>query len=209
MRCKLILLLLLGSVAFAGAVQAQGEATFKVGLSSVTMQDAQYTHQDMATSTSVSTKGNVVGTELFVEYLASEFFGFEMAYITSPLERNYDLGTFADNVLETATYYTYGVNLYMSPAFRRGFNTWVGVATGTLTVKHEFELGGVVAQTTTNEINLDVVKAGFDWTTDFAGFRLRYQNQVAKTGSTTKIVGIKQTLDYSGSGIAMSVFLRF
>ena len=213
MRYKLIILLVSGLLAFAASAFAQGEPNLKIGLNSVSMQDMGYTH-DTGTER-ISTTGTMVGTELFLEYLVSEYFGFELDYTTSPLERNYDLeikqtNTFiSDNVTETATYYTYGFNLYLDKAFAKGLNTWVGVATGAMTVVQEFEGGSLGDKSATHKLNLDVVRAGVDWSTEVAGFRARAHYQVAKNTTTKAIEGVKQTMDYSGPGFSVGVFAKF
>ena len=197
------------TLAIAGSIPAQA-AGFKIGLDQVQLSGATYTHDTAGTK--VTDSKDMVGTQLALEILPGEFFGFEIDTTVNPLERNYQLGAngaTANNVNESASYTLYGVNLYFNRDERRGFHPSLGVATGQVSVAQKFEGGAVGTVSTHSTVDVNVLKAGFDWMTSFAGLRLQYQLWTGAKSNTTQITGVRQTNDYSGSAIVLGVFAAF
>ena len=195
----------------ACAVPTLGHAAgFKIGLDQVQLSGATYTHDTAGTK--LTDSKTMVGTQLAVEFLPGEFFGFEIDTAISPLERNYQLGAngaTSNNVSESAGYTLYGVNLYFNRDERRGFHPMLGVATGQISVAQKFEGGTVGTASTHSTVDVNVVKAGFDWMTTYAGLRVQYQLWTGAKGNTTQITGVRQTNDFTGSALLLGVFAAF
>ena len=184
-------------------------ANVKIGLDEVTLGGAKYTHDN---GTKYTNSKDLVGTELAVEYLPTEFFGIEVDYGLTPLSRTYQLGTngsVSKNVTESAAFVLYGVNLYFGRDDRRGFHPELGVSTGSATVSQKFEGGTLGTQSTNNTVNLNVLKAGLDWMTSYAGVRLQYQLWTGEKSNSTLLTGVRQTVSYTGSAVVIGVFANF
>ncbi len=189
-----------------------GEPSIKIGLDRLVLSGASYTHQDLLTTTKESNTNSVSGAELFVEWLASDHFGLEIASTVAPLQRSYQLGSgtpVSDNVNESATFTTIGANLYFTRAKRKGFQYLVGVATGTMQVKHEFEGGTLGKVSSTNSFPINTVKLGVEWVTEMAGVRLQYVATSGSTSNTTQLTNVKQTVNYTGGMAVLGVYAFF
>jgi hypothetical protein len=202
-------LLAVGSPAQA----AGGEPNIKIGLDRLSMTGATYTHETLAAASQEKNKDALSGADLFIEWIASDHFGLEVAGTIAPLERSYKLGSGAtpvsDNVNESASYTTVGVNLYFTRATRKGFQYSIGVATGTVQVKHEFEGGTLGKASSSSAFAITAVKMGVEWVTELAGVRLQYQSTSGAASNTTELTGVKQTVDYSGGILALGVYAFF
>jgi len=197
-------------VAVGCTLPTLSHAGLRIGLDEVQLSGATYTHDTAGTK--VTNAAPLVGTQLDLEFQPSEFFGFEIDYALSPLERSYQLGAngaTANNVTESTGYTLYGVNLYFNREDRRGFHPVLGVATGQLSVSQKFEGGTVGTQSTHSTVDINVVKAGFDWMTTMAGIRLQYQMWTGEKSNTTQIVGVRQTNSYTSSALVLGVFAAF
>lgn len=202
---KLAVLAALGCLA-----PALAHAEIKLGLDAVQVADARYTHDTAGIKD--EEHGFMVGSQVTLEYLPTEQFGLELAYSLTPLERSYQLGiagATSNNVTEQASYTTIGANMYMFSKKRAGVHPLIGVATGSLTVSQKFEGGTVGSLSTTNTVNINMVKVGLEWVINNAGFRLLYQQWAGAADNTTKIPGVRQTNSYDGSAISLGVFSFF
>jgi hypothetical protein len=189
---------------------ALAHADIKLGLDAVQMAGAKYTHD--AAGIKDEDRSFMVGSQVSLELLPTEQFGLEVSYSLSPLERSYQLGiagATSNNVTEQASYTTIGANMYLFYKKRDGFHPVIGVATGTLTVAQKFEGGTLGNISTTNTVNINIIKLGLEWVINSAGFRLQYQQWAGETNNTTKIAGVRQTNSYDGSAISLGVFSYF
>ncbi|HUJ76051.1 MAG TPA: hypothetical protein VL359_14400 [bacterium] len=185
-------------------------ADVKVSMDYVQLGSPTYTHDDGTTKLTNST--SMVGTQASLEFLPSQRFGLEVAYALTPLERNYQLGpagATSNNVTESASYTTFGANLYLFGDDRLGLHPEVGVATGSLAVSQKFSGGTLGTTSTNNTVNVNIVKAGLDYMTQVAGFRLQVQYWQGSTSNSTAITGIRQTVDYSSTAVSLGVFAYF
>lgn len=185
-------------------------ADFKVGLDEVDLSGAKYTHDANGTKTTVST--DMVGTQLALEWLPTDFVGFEIDYSAAPLQRNYELGSsgaISNNVTETASFTTFGANFYPFREEKRGIHPLIGVAAGTIDVSQKFEGGTLGNVSTTNSVTINQLKLGLEWVGNRAGVRLQYGIWSGSTSNTTKLTGVRQTNDYSGSAVSLGVFALF
>lgn len=202
---KLAVLAALGCLA-----PALAHAEIKLGVDAVDLTAATYTHDTAGIKD--SDRGNMVGAQLTLEYLPIERFGLEVAYSLSPLQRSYQLGNggaTANNVTEQASYTTIGANMYPFYRRREGLHPLIGVATGQLNVTQKFQGGTVGNVSTSNTVNITIVKLGLEWVIERAGFRLQYQQWSGETTNTTKIVGVRQTNSYDGAAVSLGVFSLF
>lgn len=202
---KLAVLAALGCLA-----PALAHAELKLGLDAVQVADARYTHDTAGIKD--EEHGFMVGSQVSLEYLHTEQFGIELAYSLTPLERSYQLGiggATSNNVTEQASYTTIGANMYMFSKKRETLHPVIGVATGILTVTQKFEGGAVGNLSTTNSVNINMIKLGLEWVIANAGFRLQYQLWAGAANNTTKIPGVRQTNSYDGSAVSLGVFTFF
>jgi hypothetical protein len=203
-------LVALAAIAAAGLLAPSlTRANVKIGLDEVTLGGAKYTHDN---GTKYTSSKDLVGTQLAVEYLPTEFFGIEVDYGLTPLTRTYQLGpngSVSNNVTENAAFFLYGVNLYFGRDDRRGFHPELGVSTGSATVSQKFEGGTLGAKSTNNTVSLNVLKAGVDWMTSYAGVRLQYQVWTGEKSNSTLLAGVRQTVSYTGSAAVIGVFANF
>jgi hypothetical protein len=202
---KLALLAALGCLA-----PALAHAELRLGLDGVQVADARYVHDTAGVRD--EQRGFMVGSQVSLEYLPTEQFGLEVAYSLSPLERGYQLGiagATSNNVTEQASYTTLGANMYLFYKKRDGLHPVIGVATGALSVTQKFEGGTVGSLSTTNTVNINLVKLGLEWVINNAGFRVQYQQWAGQTNNTTKIPGVRQTNSYDGSALSLGVFAFF
>ncbi|MDH5752673.1 MAG: hypothetical protein OEZ59_09690 [Deltaproteobacteria bacterium] len=213
MSFKKLLTVLICLAALSGTAQAQDAyPTIKFGLNFSSMSNTTYLHEH--TSGNIKISEPMVGTELMFEYLVFEHVGFDIDYTISPYERNYALevgGTnVATNAKESASYFAYGVNLYFDKAYRKGLTFWTGVSTGVLNVSHEFEGGELDGKNSSDSMNLQIYRLGFDWVTTLAGMRFRYQYQVGEATNTKGLVNLeRQQMDYTGSTYSVGVYMFF
>jgi hypothetical protein len=192
------------------ATPGLSRAELKIGLDEVQLTGAKYTHDNAGTKSSDA--ATMVGTNFNLEWLPTGYFGLEVDYSLSPLERTYQLGTngaVSNNVTEAASLLTYGFNLYFGRDERRGWHPVVGVATGTAAVTQKFEAGTLGAQSTHASVDLNILKLGVDWVLSYAGLRLQYQMWTGSKSNSTQLTGIRQTNDYTGSAIDIGVFADF
>jgi len=183
---------------------------FKVGADQVQLSGATYTHDNGTTK--LTNSGSMSATQFTLEFLPTQNFGLEFAYALSPLERSYQLGAqgaTSQNVTEQASYSTIGANMYLFREEREGLHPVVGVATGMVSVSQKFEGGTLGTVSTSDTVNINLAKAGLEWTVNKAGFRLQYQLWSGQATNATKIPGIRQTNDYTGSAISLGVFSYF
>ena len=186
--------------------------TIKLGLAWAAISGTDYTHTESGIG-QVTVNESMVGTNFMFEYVMFENFGLEVDYTLSPFERNFGLSvagtTIADNVKESAKFWSYGANLYFNKANRKGLNYWVGVSTGVMTVTHEFFGGTRDGKSTTQTLNLQMFRIGMDWVTALAGLRLSYQGQVGEGTNTKGITGVTQKSDYRGDMASIGVYAFF
>src|SRR5690349_13231266 len=152
-----------------------GDPNFKIGLDRLSLSGATYTHETIATSAKETNSDTLTGADAFIEWIASEHFGLEYTTTITPLQRSYKLGTVSDNVNESTSLSLLSVNLYFTKAQRKGFQYAVGVATGTASVKQDFEGGTLGKKSTSASVPITAVKLGVEWITNLAGVRLQYQ----------------------------------
>jgi hypothetical protein len=205
---RLSLIAMLATLAWSAPTTSH--AAVKIGLDQVQLDGATYTHDTAGTK--LTNAKTMVGTQLALEFSPSEHFGFEIDTSLSPLERSYQLGTngaTSNNVSESASYTLYGVNLYFNRDDRRGFHPVLGVATGQLSVTQKFEGGTVGTKSSHSTVDINVLRAGFDWMTSYAGLRLQYQLWTGDKSNTTQVTGVRQTNSYTGSAILLGVFAAF
>jgi hypothetical protein len=210
-------IMLLAGLAIAGCfAPSMTHAAWKVGLDEVQLSGAKYTHDDSVNTVTVTNSDGMVGTDLAVEWLPSEHIGFEIDTSLSPLERNYKLGTagaISTNVTEKASYTLYGANLYVTRNNVRGIQPLFGVSTGQIAVSQAFSVGNgtgaLAAINTSATVDINILKFGFDWLTDFGVFRLQYQQWTGAAANATKLTGVRQVNDYTGSAIALGAFAYF
>jgi hypothetical protein len=197
----------------AGAALAAGEPSIKIGLDRVSLAGATYTHETIATGNKETNSDAMAGADLFIEWVASDHFGLEIAGTVAPLSRSYQLGSgttpVSDNVSESASYTTLGVNLYFTRATRKGFQYAVGVATGTLQVKQEFEGGSLGKTSSSASFPITAVKLAVEWVTEMAGARLQYLGLSGSSSNTTELAGVKQTINYTGGALTLGVYAFF
>ena len=207
----IFLSLLLGIPVFTPAVFGQPVPNFKIGINRVVVGDAKYSH-DSVSGVATGT-GNMTGNDLLLEYIMFERFGFEVTTSLTPAERNYSLAsggtTISSNVSETVSVTTIGVNLYFDAAFKKGTTLLIGIGLGPAKVTHEFEGGTLGTTSSTNTINLNTLKIGFDWVTELATLRLQYQNWNGRTSSTSNISNVLQTVDLGGNALVLGVLAFF
>ena len=213
MKARWMILASLGLIFLTGQARAQDAyPSLKMGMTWATLNGAVYSHTETGLTTANNAEA-MVGTEFMFEYLMLEHIGIEIDYTLSPYQRNYSLvsggTTIADNIKESARGWSYGMNMYFDKAYRKGVNFLVGVATGTLTVGHEFQGGLHPGVSTSTTMNVQLFRLGMDWTTNMAGLRLRYQGQVGEATNTTAISGVTQNMDYRGSTYSISVYAFF
>ena len=202
---------LLGILVFTPAVFSQPTPNFKIGINRVVLGDAKYTHD---TGSGVATgTGNMTGNDLVLEFLMFERFGLELSTALTSAERNYSLviggTTISSNVTETVSVTQIGVNLYFGAAYKKGFNFLIGLGLGPAKVTHEFEGGTLGTTSSTNTINLNTLKLGFDWVTELATLRLQYQNWNGRTSSSTNLTNVLQTVDLGGDVFVLGVLAFF
>ncbi len=204
-------IMLLAGLAVAGCMApSMTHAAWKVGLDEVQMTGAKYTHTDGATNPTNSDA--MVGTDVAVEWLPSEHFGLEVDYSISPLERNYQLGAngaVSSNVTEKGTYTLVGANLYLTRNNVRGIQPVFGVAYGTVGANQVFTGGTLGNLTTNNTVDVNILKFGIDWLTDFGVFRLQYQMWTGVAGNATLIAGTRQQNDFTSSALSLGAFAYF
>ncbi len=209
--CWIMLLALL--IAGAGCLApslVHAESSFRIGLDEVQLTGATYTHD--TSGTKLTNSDTMIGTQLMVEFLPTDFFGIEVDYAISPLQRHYQLGTngaTSNNVSEQASYTTYGANFYMFREEKRGLHPTFGVATGQIAVSQKFEAGTLGNQTTNNTVDVNILKLGLEWVLNRAGVRLQYQAWSGDASNSTKLTNVRQTNSYTGSALALGVFALF
>jgi len=193
----------------AGASPALARSAFKVGLDERQLSGAAYTHDNGTTK--LENSDLLVATQLTLEFLPTESFGLEVAYALSPLQRNYQLGAngaTSSNVLEEASYVLYGANYYLFRDDRQGLHPLIGVATGTIGVTQKFEGGTLGSTSTAATVNVNVLKLGMEWVGEKAGLRLIYESWSGQSSNATKLAGIRQTNNYTGTSIVLGVFIN-
>ncbi|HEX7926687.1 MAG TPA: hypothetical protein VF678_03785 [bacterium] len=206
----LVALATLGLLGVATAAHAVGgDPSFKMGLDRLSYTGATYTHETIATSAKETNSDVLSGADAFFEWVASEHFGLEYTTTITPLQRSYKLGAVSDNVNESTSLSLPGVNLYFTKANRKGLQYAVGVATGTASVKQEFEGGTLGKKSTTASVPVTAVKLGVEWVTNLAGVRLQYQAMTGSASNTTEVTGVKQTVNYNGSLLSLGVYTYF
>lgn len=202
-------LLVLGTAVYA----VGGEPSIKIGLDRVSLSGATYTHETIATGNEETNNDAMAGADLFIEWVASDHFGLEIAGTVAPLSRSYQLGSGAtpvsENVSESASYTTLGVNLYFTRATRKGFQYAVGVATGTMQVKQEFEGGTLGKASSSTSFPITAVKLAVEWVTEMAGARLQYLGFNGSSSNTTELSGVKQTVNYTAGALSLGVYAFF
>ena len=102
-----------------------------------------------------------------------------------------EFDTYATKRMATGTGWTYVMNernVFFSDGGEEGFNWSVGLMTGTMTVKNEFQNGDVTddgndeysgwgfnnTQNSSHTIPVEIVKLGFEWILETAVFRFEY-----------------------------------
>ena len=141
--------------------------------------------------------GQVYNTVLVMEYLfggrkSPALFGLEFDLGTSTGQRNFTLKSsktkIGDVLQKLNTNFLYGGNVFFSDGGEEGFNWSVGLMTGTMTVKNEFQNGDVSddgndeysgwgfnnTQESSHTIPVEIVKLGFEWILETAVFRFEY-----------------------------------
>jgi hypothetical protein len=204
--------LCLGATLGASAALAAREPNMKMGLSRATLTGATYTYKNTATNTEYSNSDQLVGTELFFEYLLSDNFSIEADTTVSPLERSFELGTqgsVAQNVKESGTYTLLGANLYFTKATSKGFQLLMGVATGAMAVGYTFSGGTIGTKSTASAAKVNTVRLALDWLTELAGLRVQYQLVTGSDTDAAVFTGAKQIVTYSGGTASVGVYAFF
>ena len=153
--------------------------------------DSSYTKIEQNSS------GQVYNTVLVMEYLfggrkSPALFGLEIDYGTSRGQRNFTLKSnktkIGDVLQQLNTNVLYGGNIFFSDGGEEGFNWSLGLMTGSITVKNEFQNGNISddgndeysnwdfypSQESTHKIPVEIVKLGFEWILETAVFRFEY-----------------------------------
>ncbi len=205
------------TLAWGAGAQAQtqargGSANTKIGFSRVTLAGPTYTLKEDATSTTTENSDNMTGNGLFVEYLFFGRIGLEFNLGIPELTRTYELetgGTTISNVTETAQAILLGLNLYFNSHDTPGVKPFFGLGAGRLSVDHEFSGGSLGSQSSSQTLQLNVLKIGLDWIKDNSGLRAEVFSWTGQNSDTAAIQGHTQTIDYTATGFSIGVFVFF
>ncbi|MBI4081356.1 MAG: hypothetical protein HY423_01970 [Candidatus Lambdaproteobacteria bacterium] len=211
-RLRLLLpLVLLASWSLPAFAQFQAkEPNLKIGLNRVIVAGATYTLDDGTTA--LTNSDNLVGNELFAEYIFFGRLGVELGATLTPLARTYDLesgNTLVSTVTETTTSALLGANLYFGRNRARGFNFFFGLGTGYYSTAHAFKGGTLGEQSSSQQVPVNMLKFGMDWMLEQAGLRFQYAMLSGKLSDTEAIPSNTQTLDYTASVLTVGVLAFF
>ncbi len=214
---KAILLGLALTLAWGAGAQAQtqargGSSNTKIGFNRISLSGPAYTLKEDATGTTAENSDAMTGNGLFVEYLLFGRIGLELDLGIPELTRTYELesgGTTISTVTETAQAILLGLNLYFSSHEVPGVKPFFGLGAGTLSVDHKFGGGTLGTQSSSQTLQLNVLKVGLDWIKDNSGLRAEVYSWTGQSSDTAAIQGYTQTIDYTATGFAIGVFVFF
>ncbi len=128
------------------------------------------------------------------------------------MERDYELTTVdTAQVDETVRSTMIGANLYFTDAAGKGFKLLAGLATGFMSVSHEFTGGTLDGQSSSVSVPVNSIKLGAEWVLDNAGARLAYHMLSGELTDSEALqaAGFEQGFDYTATMLTLGIFAFF
>lgn len=206
--------LLCAAAAVHGQVPARrgSVSNMKIGFSRIALSGPTYTLKENTATTSVSNSDAMTGNQLLLEYIFFGRIGLELDFGVPELTRTYELqsdGATLSTVTEKAQAILLGLNLYFSSHETPGVKPYFGLGAGQITVDHEFNGGTLGSQSSSQSLQLNVLKVGLDWIRENSGLRVEVFSWTGEDSDTTAIAGYTQTISYTATGFSIGVFVFF